>query len=779
MRKFLFLIAFLIASGLTGQMTNEARATCTHLGGVVNCPVGITNGSNSLTINADNTITWTGGQVSNGGCCPADAGTSTGAGLRNLNNTLGGNDFHFGPVVRSVTPDPYGAPGDPLATGAVVLSGLGFRDESCSDGRCSGGIAGTLYGAAPGDGYVCDGAAACGGGLWTPPVTGFGQCSGAGCGSPAPLALLDPAGIPGAGRYASNQTTGNFDPFGGAGGFFVDPATGKSEEISRNPAEWSDRIKHADALNTAYINFEIEYPFNDPNWASRSIEDFKKNPPKPTAPSFGPVPAYVPEFGLTESGRVFGATVVSTLRPNAGAVTPFTGAALQQQTNQTRGGGQPLTIETIKGEKNTVRVTDPQTGRTASFDNDDDASRFQSGVNNGVPWDRALAEITAGTPGSAPGASSPATTGSATANSGGVRTPTVPRPARPAGESVTFLEQAPVNGQIFRIEIVRTPDGRTLAVGTGDAAGHVFGEAKQSRSGFWRNEGRWTPPPAPAPIAANNRPAIIVSPATTPTAPQNAPAVGEGTLSVPLVENGITGRTGTERGSPSAKASGQFNVVKPRDAADARILGATTRTVPAPVAANNRPAIIVAPGSSAGSSASGAARPAPVGKDDDFVDALTRNVPNQFSRRPGVRLSDIDPAEIRRAGEAEAGRFDRNTDRGAPDVAPPPVGQGDDFVDTLTRNVPNEFRRSNVIVPAGTDLAEVRRAGEKEAGRTQPDIAEAIAENIPAQFRRSAGRPATDSRRIQNTIRSSDGNDMRRSIDRVSSSPNAFTAIGN
>lgn len=117
-----------------------------------------------------------------------------------------------------------------------------------------------------------------------------------------------------------------------------------------------------------------------------------------------------------------------------------------------------------------------------------------------------------------PGTRSGTTTGTATANSGGVTTPVVPRPARPAGESVSFLEEALVQGSTYRIEIVRTPDGRTLAVGTGDQAGHVFGEAKEGGFG-WRNEGPWTPPPAPAPIVSNERPAIIVAPDSVPSSP--------------------------------------------------------------------------------------------------------------------------------------------------------------------------------------------------------------------------------------------------------------------
>jgi hypothetical protein len=62
-----------------------------------------------------------------------------------------------------------------------------------------------------------------------------------------------------------------------------------------------------------------------------------------------------------------------------------------------------------------------------------------------------------------------------------------------------------LNGNSYDIEIIKTPDGRTLAVGTGENAAHVFGEAKETSNklfGDFRGEGPWTPPPAKTTAAA-------------------------------------------------------------------------------------------------------------------------------------------------------------------------------------------------------------------------------------------------------------------------------------
>ena len=51
------------------------------------------------------------------------------------------------------------------------------------------------------------------------------------------------------------------------------------------------------------------------------------------------------------------------------------------------------------------------------------------------------------------------------------------------------------DGQRYIVNVIKTEDGRTLAVGTGEHAGHVFGDAKEGKWGY-RREGPWTPPPA-------------------------------------------------------------------------------------------------------------------------------------------------------------------------------------------------------------------------------------------------------------------------------------------
>ena len=906
MRKFLILFAVLVGAGLTGPMTKDALAQCTHLGGTVTCPVGIANGSNSLSFGANNTINWSGGQVSSGACCPADAGLSTGAGLLNQNNQLGGPGFHWGPVTTGVTPaDPVGSAGP---NDGIVILGQGFEDFSCAGGQCTEGPAAAVFGSGPGGGYLCDGGGAgCGSDQWpVAPQPGFGECGAGGCGGTPPLLPLT-TNIPGTGPYAANQTTGAVDPFGGVGAFvdpitgeatelpddsskwpehvkhadalnnayvngeigypftdpnwrtrsvedyknnptlapqvplpgvsniytvpqttsrpdfplagfvgnsnpyaqnrtlgagidpfggggsFTDPRTGISESISDDPTKWPERIRHADDLNTAYVNGQIAYPFNDPNWENKSVDDFRTSQPAgPTAgpTGFGSGIAAAPgasssatsgtgakysdkagRFGIgsdTTLGGVGGLSLLYQASKNFGvqaiisfpslystpkednsdltnyvstvlvgpavrgdiglaftnrvSLEPIIGvpstsgfsyyfsgrggspAASAPRTNQVPAGTRlPEVTRNTEGE---YVVFDPNSGERVTIQGRTLAVTIASGVRNGVPLRDAvteamtnrsvattgdgLASANAGgvttpavpaPPGSAPApivgnerpaiivkpepapapivgnerpaiivkpentnivdsiagnvpaefqapsfevvrrginravavslpgygidkvylatpeggqamvdglragkspkeayldgrradsavrreerqkreaaertksnqignalvdnvpaefrrqpstttstttATAPSTTstttnpdGLASANSGGVTTPVVPRPARPAGESVSFLEEALVQGKTYRIEIVRTPDGRTLAVGTGDQAGHVFGEAKEGGFG-WRNEGPWTPPPAPAPIVGNERPAIIVAPDSVPSSP--------------------------------------------------------------------------------------------------------------------------------------------------------------------------------------------------------------------------------------------------------------------
>jgi|GEM_PF-1223990 len=292
MRKILFLSTFWVVFGLTGPASQEAAAQCTHFGNQGACPVGIPNGSTSVTVNANGTITWNSGGVS-GPCCAAPSGTETGAGLLNLNNQLGGAPFHFGPDVGGIggTPDPgadpviLGGTSDP-ETDIIMISGRGFDDRSlgpanCDLGGCTGNdLLGDVFGANPNSGYQCDsGGPGCGNDLWTSePQPGFGSCGPGGCGGPAPIAALDFSNIPGTGPYAANQTSGNVDPFGGGGSFFMDPLTGESISISENPDQWPDRVKVADRLNTAFVNGEIGYPFNDPEWDQRSVDYYKQNP---------------------------------------------------------------------------------------------------------------------------------------------------------------------------------------------------------------------------------------------------------------------------------------------------------------------------------------------------------------------------------------------------------------------------------------------------------------------------------------------------------------------
>lgn len=282
MRKTLFLFTFLAVSGLFGPASKEAVAQCTHLGGSGACPVGIADGSTSLSFNANGTINWNSGGVS-GPCCAEPSGTETGAGLLNLNNELGGGSFHWPPTTGSVN-DPGAAQG--LGSGEIVVNGNGFDNyrldgSECNAGGCDGGgMLGDVFGANPNSGYLCDsGGGGCGSDQWVGlPQPGFGDCGPGGCTGPATVRPLTFSNVPGSGPYSVNRTRGIVDPFGG-GSSFQDPVTGESESISDNKAEWPSHVRHADELNTAFFNDEIPYPFDDSNWRNKSVEDFANEPP--------------------------------------------------------------------------------------------------------------------------------------------------------------------------------------------------------------------------------------------------------------------------------------------------------------------------------------------------------------------------------------------------------------------------------------------------------------------------------------------------------------------
>lgn len=281
MRKILFLFTFFAVAGLFGPASKEAAAQCTHLGGEGACPVGIPNGSTSVSFNADGTINWNSGGVS-GPCCAAPSGTETGAGLFNLNNELGRDEFILPPPRPNET-DAFLPRSNVVvrdASGRIIINGDNWPVNSCSGSDCTIGPGAAVFGAGPNSGYQCDsGGPGCGNDIWVGlPQPGFGQCGPGGCGGAAPIAPINFADIPGPGRFSRNSTFGDIDPFGG-GSSFQDPLTGQSESISDNREEWPDHVKHADELWTAHYNDEIPYPFKDPDWRNKSVEDFKNEPP--------------------------------------------------------------------------------------------------------------------------------------------------------------------------------------------------------------------------------------------------------------------------------------------------------------------------------------------------------------------------------------------------------------------------------------------------------------------------------------------------------------------
>ena len=158
---------------------------------------------------------------------------------------------------------------------------------SCdTTGNCSSSPVGGLFGGGPNSGYLCDsGGTGCGNDRWNGvPQTGFGECGAGGCSGPSvvlPLNVITPR----TGPYVNNVTRGNVNPFGGGPTVFLDPDTGKIVDIGDDRKKWPERVRHADDLNAAYINGDIKfYPFSDPNWATKSVEDMKNSTPPPSDP---------------------------------------------------------------------------------------------------------------------------------------------------------------------------------------------------------------------------------------------------------------------------------------------------------------------------------------------------------------------------------------------------------------------------------------------------------------------------------------------------------------
>jgi hypothetical protein len=73
----------------------EAFAVCNHAGNTSSaCPVGVADGSTSISFNADGSINWPGGVITSGNCCAASGGTETGGGPQvQVYNSEGGKEL--------------------------------------------------------------------------------------------------------------------------------------------------------------------------------------------------------------------------------------------------------------------------------------------------------------------------------------------------------------------------------------------------------------------------------------------------------------------------------------------------------------------------------------------------------------------------------------------------------------------------------------------------------------------------------------------------------------
>lgn len=311
MRKFLFLITVLAGAGFVGTSSKEAQAQCSHLGSPGTCPIGIADGSTSVSFNADGSINWNSGGVS-GPCCAPPSGTETGGGLLDLNNQL---DNRSRPAVPFGTEGTVPTPANNVgADGLVTIGGPGWWKAQCSGYQCGGDQGAALFGSGPNGGYACDsGGAGCGNDRWFgAPQQGFGQCGPGGCGGTSGIQPIRAANAP-IGPYAQNRTFGNVDPFGGGPTVYQDPDTGEVVDLDDDRSKWPERVRHADDLNSAYVNGEISfYPFSDPDWATKSVEDMKNSTPPPSNQEagnrFNATPAFIgdtPALTFPTGGRVF------------------------------------------------------------------------------------------------------------------------------------------------------------------------------------------------------------------------------------------------------------------------------------------------------------------------------------------------------------------------------------------------------------------------------------------------------------------------------------------
>lgn len=361
-----------------------------------------------------------------------------------------------------------------------IQDGAFGRPLCGASGDCGAGPLGELFGGGPNSGYSCDSAGpGCGTDLYNPEIgDGFRNYGGNIATTPVFYAYsqlpadgqsanASPLGADPAGfrafianhRFQQNLTSGAMDPFGGGtDDSYVNPRTG--ETVIFDPANPPPEVDKARKLVEAYVNDEINYPFFDDAWETRPISDFD------------------PNQGNRGGVRPLGPSISSQLQGGLfpGATTGGTGGSAHSTTAP---GAPQNEVPALQARTPTLPT---------GFDQSLRELFSEYGLELDIRLDGSVRTRTAVVV--PPGQDAP--------SSDAVRP--ISSLANDIRQRSVLLDTKPMlfSGTAYDVEIVQDKDGKLMALGTGENAGHVFGEVRKGSSllGGYRREGPWQAPAA-------------------------------------------------------------------------------------------------------------------------------------------------------------------------------------------------------------------------------------------------------------------------------------------